>query len=107
MYAVIQTGGKQYRVKEGDIIDIEKISLPKSKKEVSFNEVLLGVEKKEVTIGQPIIKGAKVKAEVLGDLRAKKIVTYKYKRRKSYHRTIGHRQNLIRLHIKEITLKKQ
>jgi large subunit ribosomal protein L21 len=107
MYAVIQTGGKQYRVKEGDIIEIEKIPIPKTKKEVSFDDVLLSADKKEVTIGQPYIKGAKVKAEILGSFRAKKIVTYKYKRRKSYHRTIGHRQNLIRLQIKEIALEKQ
>jgi len=107
MYAVIQTGGKQYKVKEGDIIEIEKIPVPKTKKEVALGEVLLAVDKKDVTIGQPTIKGAKVKAEVLGDLRSKKIVTYKYKRRKSYHRTIGHRQNLIRLCIKEVALQKQ
>lgn len=107
MYAVIQTGGKQYRVKEGDIIDIEKIAVPKTKKEVTFDKVLLSADKKDLTIGQPNIKGAKVKAEVLGSRRAKKIVTYKYKRRKSFHRTIGHRQNLIRLQIKEIALSKQ
>ncbi|MDD5006062.1 MAG: 50S ribosomal protein L21 [Candidatus Omnitrophica bacterium] len=107
MYAVIQTGGKQYKVQEGDIINVEKLDLGKSKKEVSFNEVLLGVDNDEVIIGQPIIKGAKVKAEVLGDIREKKIVTYKYKRRKSYHKTIGHRQNLTKVKIKEITLKKE
>ncbi|MFH1622701.1 MAG: 50S ribosomal protein L21 [Candidatus Omnitrophota bacterium] len=107
MYAIIQTGGKQYKVKEGDIIEIEKIPHPKTKKEVSFSDVLLGVEDKEVSIGQPVIKGAKVKAEILGDKRAKKIVTYKYKRRKSYHRTIGHRQDLTRVLIKEIALGKQ
>ena len=107
MYAIIQTGGKQYRVKKDDVIDIEKVTFPKSKKEITFNDVLLGVDKKEVVIGQPIIKGARVKAEVLDNIRAKKIVTHKYKRRKSYHRTIGHRQNLTRLRIKEIALKKQ
>lgn len=106
MYAVIQTGGKQYRVKEGDILDIEKITLPKTKKEVTFDDVLLSVDKKDVNIGQPTVKGVKVKAEVLGSLRGKKIVTYKYKRRKSYHRTIGHRQDLVRLRIKEIVLQK-
>lgn len=107
MYAIIQTGGKQYRVKEGDILSVEKLELSKSKKEVTFNDVLLGVDKEEAIIGQPTIKGAKVKAEVLDNIRAKKIVTYKYKRRKGYHRTIGHRQDLIRVHIKEITLGKQ
>ena len=107
MYAVIQTGSKQYKVKEGDVISIEKIHVPKTKKEVTLDDVLLGVDKKEVTIGQPTIKGAKVKAEVLGNIRSKKVVTYKYKRRKSYHKTIGHRQDLIRLRIKEIALQKQ
>ncbi|MFC1709148.1 50S ribosomal protein L21 [Candidatus Omnitrophota bacterium] len=107
MYAVIQTGGKQYRVKEGDVIDIEKIPIFKTKKEVTFSDVLLSVEKKDVTVGQPIIKGAKVKAEFVDSLRSKKIVTYKYKRRKNSHKTIGHRQDLIRLRIKEISLQKQ
>lgn len=107
MYAIIKTGGKQYRIKEGDILEIEKLDLSKSKKEVTFNDVLLGVDKEEVIVGQPAIKDAKVKAEVLDNIRAKKIVTYKYKRRKSYHRTIGHRQDLLRVRIKEITLKKQ
>ena len=107
MYVIIQSGDKQYRVKEGDIIEVEKLVVPKSKKEIVFNEVLLSVDKKEVVIGQPIIKEAKVKAEVLGNFRDKKIVTYKYKRRKSFHKTIGHRQSLTRLRIKEIALKKE
>jgi large subunit ribosomal protein L21 len=105
MYAIIRTGNKQYKVKEGDIIDVEKLALPKSKKELSFEEVLLAVDNGQVLVGQPFIKGAKVKAEFLADLRAKKITTYKYKRRKGYHKTIGHRQNFIRLRIKEILLK--
>ena len=58
MYAVIKTGGKQYKVKEGDVISVEKMHIPKTKKEVILGDVLLGVDKKEVTIGQPIIKGA-------------------------------------------------
>ena len=107
MYAVIKTGGKQYRVKEGDVINIEKVPFTKTKKEVTFNEVLLGVADNDLAIGQPTIKGAKVKAEVLDNLRSKKIVTHKYKRRKSYHRTIGHRQDLVRVRIKEISLQKQ
>lgn len=107
MYAVIQTGSKQYKVKEGDIIDVERLVLAKSKKEVVFDDVLLGVDKDEVLIGRPLIKGAKVKAELMGNLRAKKITTYKYKRRKDYHKTIGHRQNISRVKIKEISLKKQ
>jgi large subunit ribosomal protein L21 len=106
MYAVIKTGGKQYVVKEGDVISVEKIPLPKTNEEVTLDEVLLAVNNDDVTIGQPVIKGASVKAEVMGELRSKKIVTYKYKRRKSYHKTIGHRQDLVRLRIKEIALGK-
>lgn len=106
MYAVIQTGSKQYRVKEGDIIEVEKLS-PTKTKEITIKDILLCSDGKEVVIGQPLIKGAKVIAEFLGDFRTKKIVTYKYKRRKSYHKTIGHRQNLVRLRIKEISLKKE
>ncbi|MDD5618402.1 MAG: 50S ribosomal protein L21 [Candidatus Omnitrophica bacterium] len=106
MYAVIQTGSKQYKVKEGDIIDVERLIFPKTKKEVVFDDVLLGADNDEVIIGQPLIKGAKVKAELVADFRDKKITTYKYKRRKGYHRTIGHRQNLSRIKIKEISLKK-
>ncbi|MDD5292215.1 MAG: 50S ribosomal protein L21 [Candidatus Omnitrophica bacterium] len=107
MYAVIQTGSKQYKVKKGDIIDVERLDLSKSKKEVAFDDVILCVDNDDVLIGQPFIKGAKVKAELLANLRDKKITTYKYKRRKSYHRTIGHRQNISRVKIKEISLKKQ
>jgi large subunit ribosomal protein L21 len=107
MYAIIQTGSKQYKVKEGDIIEVERFDLGRSKKEVTFDDVLLGVDKDEVSLGQPFVKGAKVKAELLGNIRAKKVTTYKYKRRKSYHKTIGHRQNFIRVKIKEISLKKQ
>lgn len=106
MYAVIQTGGKQYKVEKNDVIEIEKLP-PSESKEIIFKEVLLCADKKECTIGQPFVKGAKVIAELIDAFRAKKIVTYKYKRRKSYHRTIGHRQNLLRVLIKEIALKKE
>lgn len=106
MYAVIQTGGKQYKVSQGDIIDVEKIPIPQSK-EVRFDEVLLCADKKECTIGQPFIKGAHVTADIIDEIRGKKITTYKYKRRKNYHRTIGHRQDLVRLRIKEIEIKKE
>ena len=105
MYAVIQTGGKQYRVEKDDVIEIEKMPLSESK-DITFSDVLLCADKKECTVGQPFIKGAKVIAELVDAFRADKIVTYKYKRRKSYHRTIGHRQDLLRVRIKEIALKK-
>ena len=106
MYAVIQTGGKQYKVTKGDIIEVEKLPVSKSK-EIAFKDVLLCADKKECSVGQPFVKGAKVIGELLDAFRAKKIVSYKYKRRKSYHRTIGHRQDLLRVRIKEVALKKE
>ena len=106
MYAIIKTGGKQYRVQKNDIVDVEKLHVPKSN-EVTFKEVLLCADKKDCTVGQPFVKGAKVVAELLEPIRAKKIVTHKYKRRKSYHRTIGHRQDLLHLRIKEIDFNKE
>lgn len=105
MYAVIQAGAKQYKVAENDIIEIEIMPLSKSK-DITFNDVLLCVDKKEATVGQPFIKGVKVTAELVDSIQARKILTYKYKRRKSYHRTIGHRQDLLRVRIKEIAVKK-
>lgn len=104
MYAVIFTGGKQYRVAKGDIIEVEKLDAPKAK-EVIFKDVMLCADKKEVTVGKPYIKGAKVTAEFLGPIRGEKIVTHKYKRRETYHKTIGHRQDLVQLRIKSIEQK--
>jgi len=106
MYAVIKTGGKQYKVSQGDVIDVEKIAIPESKV-IVFNEVLLCADTKECAVGQPFIKGATVTADLVDEIRGEKITTYKYKRRKNYHRTIGHRQDLVRLRIKEIELKKE
>lgn len=106
MYAVIQTGGKQYRIQKDAIIEVEKL-VPSKSKEVIFKEVLLCVDKEQVVIGQPFIKDARVVAEFLDNIRLPKILTYKYKRRKSYHRTIGHRQDLVRLRIKEIIFKEK
>lgn len=105
MYAIIKTGGKQYKVKEGDIIDVEKLAIPESGREITINDVLLTADGDNVSIGQPLVKGATVASEIIDDnIKTKKITTYKYKRRKSYHRTIGHRQNLVRLRIKKISL---
>lgn len=95
MYAIIQTGGKQYRVQPGDIIQIEKLAGEKGAK-VDFNEVLFvsngTTENTEIFLGTPTLAGAKVNAEVVGQGRDEKITIVKMKRRKQYRRTQGHRQ---------------
>lgn len=90
MYAVIKTGGKQYRVSEGDRIRVEKLD-GEVGSELSFDEVLmLGGDK--VAVGTPTVDGASVSAKIVAQDRAKKIVVFKYKRRKNYRKKYGHRQ---------------
>jgi len=101
MYAVIEVGAKQYVVKKDDIIEVEKQDVDEDK-EIILNKVLLVSKDKKVEIGQPYLKDAKVRAVVLKQLRAKKVVSFKYRRRKSSHWKKGHRQLLTRLKIKEI-----
>ena len=103
MKAVIRTGGKQYLVEVGDILDIEKISADKDGK-VIFDEVLMisEAEEKDVKVGDPVIKGAKVEALVEDQFKDKKVIVFKMKRRKGYRRTQGHRQNLTKIKITKI-----
>ena len=104
MYAVIEVGAKQYNVKKDDVIDIERQDISNGK-EMTINKVLLVSKDKKVEVGQPYLKGAHVVAVVVDDdAKGKKVVTYKYERRKAYHRTIGHRQKYTRIKIKEIGL---
>jgi large subunit ribosomal protein L21 len=102
MYAVIKTGGKQYRVAEGQKLRVEKLAGNAGDK-VTFDEVLL-VGGDTPTIGQPLVKGASVAAEILGQDRGKKIVVFKFKRRKNYRRKNGHRQPYTELKITGISL---
>ena len=101
MYAIIEVGGKQYKVQKDDIIDIERQN-KKEQQKLIFNKVLLVAKDKDIQIGQPYVKGAKVTASVIKNLRARKVVSYKYRRRKSSHWKKGHRQLLTRVIIKEI-----
>ena len=89
MYAIIKTGGKQYRVTEGDTLRVEKLNVEGTN--VTFDQVLL-VGGEEVKIGAPTVEGASVSAEILREGRAKKIIVFKKKRRKGYHKKQGHRQ---------------
>lgn len=102
MFAVIETGGKQYRVQQGDVIDVE-IFAEADAESVSFDKVLLVGNDDDVTIGTPMVEGASVAGELLANVRAPKITVFKKKRRKGYKRTQGHRQNLQRVRIGSIS----
>ncbi|GAT35070.1 MAG: 50S ribosomal protein L21 [Verrucomicrobia bacterium 61-8] len=101
-YAVIQTGGKQYRVAEGDVIEVEKLDFDAGA-EAKFEEVLLVSNGSNLSIGTPLVQGAAVVAEVVEQIKDDKVIAFKYKRRKGYHRTVGHRRQLTKLKIKTIT----
>jgi len=101
MYAVIQTGGKQYRVSEGDVVRVELLE-KEPKQSVVFDRVLLVAKDSDVTVGQPIVKGATVEAEVIRHDRAKKVIIFKKKRTTTYQRTQGHRQGFTEVRIKGI-----
>jgi len=101
MYAVIQTGGKQYRVEKGETLTIEKLPV-KAGEDYRFEEVLLVAEKGKVQVGTPTVPKAIVTAKVLREDKEKKIIVFKFKRRKNYQRTQGHRQKVTVVKIEDI-----
>ena len=98
MYAVIQTGGKQYRVAEGDIVRVELLE-KEPKETFTFDQVLLVAKGDQVSVGKPTVPGAKVSAEVLSHDRQKKVLIFKKKRTTTYQRTQGHRQGYTEVRI--------
>ena len=100
MYAIIATGGKQYRVSEGDVIYIEKIDAQVDST-VSFDVLLVGNDG-DVKIGTPVVEGVNVEGKVVGQIRGEKIVVYKYKSKKNYRRKQGHRQPYTKVEITKI-----
>lgn len=100
MYAIIATGGKQYRVSEGDVIYVEKIDAQVDST-VSFDVLLMGNDG-DVKIGTPVVEGVKVEGKVVGQIRGEKIVVYKYKSKKNYRRKQGHRQPYTKVEITKI-----
>ena len=102
MYAIIETGGKQYKVKEGDVIFVEKLGADAGTA-WTFDKVLSVVDGEKAAFGEPYIKGASVSAEVINDGKSKKVIVYKFKSKKNYHRKKGHRQPFTRLKIGAIT----
>jgi large subunit ribosomal protein L21 len=102
-YAIIKTGGRQFRVAEGDTIDVDLLDVEPGKT-ATFGDVLLFADGEHVTHGTPLISGAKVTAEIVEQRKDKKVIAFKYKRRKGYHRTVGHRRKLTRVKIKTISV---
>ena len=100
MYAIIATGGKQYRVSEGDVIYIEKIDAQVDST-VSFDVLLMGNDG-DVKIGTPVVEGVKVEGKVVAQVKGEKILIYKYKSKKNYHRRAGHRQAYTKVEITKI-----
>ncbi len=101
MYAVIVVGGKQYKIEENDVIEVEKQELPDEQKLV-IKEVLLVAKDENIEIGQPYLSGTSVEAEIVKQTKGPKVVSYKYRRRKSWDWKKGHRQKLTLLKIKHI-----
>ena len=103
MYAIIETGGKQYKVSEGNVIKVEKLAV-EAGAEYAFDKVLVVSDDNGVTVGAPYVAGVKVNATVIGDGKAKKVVIYKYKSKKGFHKKKGHRQPYTMLKIDSIAL---
>jgi large subunit ribosomal protein L21 len=100
MYAIIATGGKQYKVSEGDVIRVEKLGV-EAGSTFTFDQVLL-VGGDDVKVGNPTVAGATVEASVVGDVKGKKVIVYKYKRKTGYHKKNGHRQAYTKVKIEKI-----
>ena len=103
MYAVLETGSKQYRVVAGDTLEVERLPI-EAGQPVTFDRVLLVSNDGKLSVGSPTVANAAVVADVVEHIRGEKKTTFKMKRRKGYHKTIGHRQELTVVKIKEIKL---
>jgi large subunit ribosomal protein L21 len=103
MYAVLETGSKQYRVSAGDTLEIERLAV-EAGQPVTFDRVLMVSNDGKVSVGSPMVANASVVADVVEHKRGEKKIAFKMKRRKGYHKTIGHRQELTVVKIKEIKI---
>ena len=104
MYAIIESCGKQYKVSEGDVVFFEKLDTEEGKK-VTFDNVVLVSDGKDIKVGAPYVKGCKVEGNVVAHGKGKKILVYKYKAKKNYRRTQGHRQPFTKVEITKIATK--
>ena len=101
MYAIIETGGKQYKVSEGDVVFVEKLDV-EAGSTVTIDKVLVVEKDGDLKVGTPFVEGATVEAEAIKNGKEKKIIVYKYKAKKGYHKKQGHRQPYTKLEIKKI-----
>jgi len=101
MYAVIETGGKQYRVEAGQLLTVEKLSGNAGDK-VEFDRVLLLSDDEKVAVGRPVVEGARVTGEIVGEAHGEKLTVYKFRRRKNYRRKTGHRQHYTTVRIDQV-----
>jgi large subunit ribosomal protein L21 len=103
VYAIIKTGGKQYRVAPGDVLRVERLPGERGE-EVVLNQVLLVTDGQELKVGQPLVENAAVRCQIMRQGKGKKVIVYKKKRRKNYRRKQGHRQLFTALQVQEITI---
>ncbi|RUT62216.1 50S ribosomal protein L21 [Clostridium botulinum] len=103
MYAVVVTGGKQYKVAEGDVLFVEKLTADVDSTVELDNVLLVGKDNGETVVGKPMVEGAKVTAKVLAQGKAKKVVVFKYKPKKDYRKKQGHRQPYTKIQIEKLT----
>ena len=101
-YAIIETGSKQYRVEPKSLIEVELLDLPEGQKEVTLDRVLLVRNGEQIQVGNPTVAGAKVICDFLEEFRGPKVISFRFRRRKNSRRIRGHRQDMIRLRVKEI-----
>ena len=105
MFAVIRSGGKQYKVQEGDTLEIELVEFPaEGEKKLSISDVLLVGNGDKFSVGNPLLSGAKVGVELVEEFKARKVIAYKFRKREGYHRTVGHRQQKARVKVTSISL---
>jgi len=105
MFAIIRSGGKQYKVSEGETLDIELVEFPaEGDKKITISDVLFVGNGDKFSVGSPLLSGATVGLELVEDIKAKKVIAYKYRRREGYHRTVGHRQKLSRVKVGKISI---
>jgi large subunit ribosomal protein L21 len=102
MYAIIETGGKQYRVEKGDVIDVELLKNHTSEGTVEFKQVLFIQDGTQVKLGSPYLAQSVVKGNLMAEVKGPKVIAFKYKKRKGYRRKVGHRQRYSRVQITEI-----
>ncbi len=104
MYAIIQLGAFQYKVSEGDLLNVQRLSSGENGKNITIDKVLLCDDGQNVHVGRPILSNVKVTAEVIGQVLDDKVVAFKYRRRKNSYRKRGHRQKLMTVNIKSISV---